>query len=255
MSDEIISKVKLLIDSKIGDPARLQHILDALSDGNSLEPHDQDYLQELTKELDQHGSQLQKIGEVESPDVPKVEERNHDISGNPEVQEARERPARKNIAIIASVIAAIVVAYVGLDVYSVSMLEFRPHYGNQFQISPNEVHIQADVCNPSFFPATFNKYEISAFYNSQLIEQADIQGNMVSPKTMSTLDGVFALNVDSVMKLKQENSTFDPSLATITTTVDAPIFGAIPFSVVKQYSAEQFQYVLKNGPPGTFSCY
>lgn len=135
------------------------------------------------------------------------------------------------------------------------MLEFRPHYGSQYQISPTEIHIQADVCNPSYFPATFNKYEISAYYNSDLVEQAQIQGNMISPKTAYTLDGVFVLNLDTVLKLKQENATFNPSLATITTTVDAPIFGAIPFSVVKNYTAEQFQEVLKNGPPGSFSCH
>ncbi|MDE1830571.1 MAG: hypothetical protein KGI25_09630 [Thaumarchaeota archaeon] len=251
MSDDTISKVKSLIDSKKGDPQRLQQILDTLTQGKPLEISDQDYLQELTKELPQPEPESKDGTEPESLDLPKTE----GISDEQAIHETRNSPSRKKVAIIASVIAAIVIAYVGLDVYSVSMLEFRPHYGNQYQISPTEIHIEADVCNPSFFPATFNKYEISAFYNSELIEQAQIQGNMISPKTMSTLDGVFALNTDTVMKLKQDNATFDPTLATITTTVDAPIFGAIPFSVVKQYTAQQFQDVLKNGPPGAFSCY
>ena len=88
-----------------------------------------------------------------------------------------------------------------------------------------------------------------------MIEQAVIEGNMISPKAMATLDGVFALNSGAIQKLQQENSTFDPKHAKITTTVDAPIFGAVPFSVVKQFTAQQFQDVLKNGPPGSFSCY
>lgn len=256
VSDEEIRLVKSLLDSNVGDPARLRRILDSLQRGVSLDISEQEYLQEISK----------TVQPPNPPDIPTDKDSRQEPPTMTEDKEAEQAdelhpgeswtPAsRKKIAIVASVIAALIVAYVGLDVYSVGMLEFRPHSGNQYPISPTEIHIQADVCNPSFFPATFNKYEISAFYNSELIEKAELEGNTVSPKAMSTLDGVFALNTDAILRLKQENASFDPTLAKITTTVDAPIFGAIPFSVVKEYSAAQFQEVLKNGPPGSFSCY
>ncbi len=256
MSEDKIKIVQALLDSKKGDQVRLQQILETLQQGRSLDASDQNYLEQISKEFQSPDltSESSEHIEHESLDTPVQQENDNESLENATIQEVKNSPSRKKIAIIAAVIAVIVIAYVGLDVYSVSTLQFRPNLGNQYQISPTEIHIQADVCNPSFFPASFNKYEIVAFYNSEQIEKAEISGTTISPKTMSTMDGIFALNSDTILKLKQENATFDPTLAKITTTVDAPIFGAIPFSVVKEYSAEQFQQVLRNGPPGSFSC-
>ncbi len=262
MSDEnIIIVVQSLIDSKKGDPLRLQQILEKLQGGKPLDISDQDYIRSITSETSlimpsepQESAEPHEQDKIGSPFSSVEEEKNDETLEKEVISETRNSPSRKKIAIIASVIVAIVFVYVGLDAYSVSTLQFRPHSGNQYQISPTQIHIQADVCNPSFFPATFNKYEISAFYNSDLIERAELDGRTVLPKSSSTLDGVFVLNTDVVLRLKQENVTFDPALAKITTTVDAPIFGTIPFSIVKQYTAEQFQGVLGNGPPGSFSC-
>ena len=267
MSDDTVRLIQSLIDAKKGDTVRLQQILDALQQGNTLDISDQNYLQEvsaapqkysdddstITPDLSEdEASELESLDSLES--APKEEEAGEALDGDAGIRDTRNAPSRKKIAILVAVIVAIVVAYVGLDSYAVSTLQFRPNTSNEYQISPTEIHIQADVCNPSFFPASFNKYEITAFYNSSIIEKAEIGGSTLSSKTMSTVDGVFALNTDALFKLKQENATFDPTLAKITTSVDAPIFGIIPFSVVKQYSAEQFHDVLKNGPPGSFSC-
>jgi hypothetical protein len=121
-------------------------------------------------------------------------------------------------------------------------------------ISQTQLFIQSDVCNPSYFPASFNKYEINAFYKTYSIETAYISGSTISPKTYEILNGVFTVNKDAVTQLQNGNFTFDPNLAHVTTTVDAPIFGLIPFSVAKEYAGDEFQKVLKNGPPDSFSC-
>lgn len=251
MQDDTIRLVQSLIDSNIGDQAKLKAILNALQVGLPLDVSDEEYVKSISGQLQPTSS---TTPELPTQNVTPKPEESNDAVENDTLQGARPARSRKKVAVIASIIAVIVIAYIGLDTYSVGQLQFRPHSGNQYQISPTEIHIEAEVCNPSFFPTTFNKYEISAFYNSDLIEKAEIQGSTVSPKTMSTLEGVFALNADALYKLRQGNFTFDPTLAKITTTVDAPIFGAIPFSVVKQYTAQQFQDVLKNGPPGSFSC-
>ena len=267
MSDDAIRLVQSLIDAKKGDANRLQQILGTLQQGKSLDISDQDYLQEISseqqKQPDEDSAMTPDLSEHEPykrepldslEDTPKEEENGESLDDDAGIRDTRNAPSRKKIAIVAAVIVAIVVAYVGLDSYAVSTLQFRPNTSNDYEISPTEIHIEADVCNPSFFPASFNKYEITAFYNSSIIEKAEIGGSTLSSKTMTTVDGVFALNTAAILKLKQENATFDPTLARITTSVDAPIFGIIPFSVVKQYSAGQFQDVLKNGPPGSFSC-
>jgi len=267
MSDDTIRLVQSLIDAKKGDTNRLQQILDALQQGKDLDVSDQNYLQEISaepqKQPDEGSAMTPDLSKDETPKIesldsleaaPKEEEAGESLDEDAGIRDTRNAPSRKKIAIVAAVIVAIVVIYVGLDSYAVSTLQFRPNTANEYQISPSEIHIQADVCNPSFFPTSFNKYEITAFYNSSIIETAEINGSTLASKTMATVDGVFALNTDAILKLKQENATFDPALAKITTSVDAPIFGVIPFSVAKQYSAAQFHDVLKNGPPGSFSC-
>lgn len=260
MSDDAINLVQSFIDSKKGDTNRLQEILIKLQQGNSLDASDQSYLDEIIKEVQAAEQTPSETLEhpnseiLEHPDFSEQQNVEHESLDDAVIRETRNSPSRKRVIAISAVIVSIVVAYVGLDVYSVGTLQFRPVQGNQYQISPTEIHIRAAVCNPSFFPVTFNKYEISAFYDSEPIEKAEINGSTVSPKTASVVEGIFVLNADSILKLKEKNATFDPTLAKITTTVDAPIFGAIPFSVVKQYSAEQFQDVLRNGPPGDFSC-
>ncbi len=256
MSEDKIKIVQSLLDSKKGDQTRLQQILTILQEGRSLDTTDQNYLEEVSKELQPSNLTLESSEHAErgSLNTPMQEEKKDESFENTMIQETKNSPSRKKVIVIVAVIAAIIAVYVGFDTYSVGTLQFRPNLGNQYQISPTEIHIQADVCNPSFFPVGFSKYEIVAFYNSEQIEKAEIGGTTISPKTMSTVDGVFALNADVILKLKQENTNFDPTLAKITTTVDAPIFGAIPFSIVKEYSAEKFQQVLRNGPPGSFSC-
>jgi len=268
MSDDTIRLVQSLIDSKKGDAYRLQQILDTLQQGRSLDISDQNYLQEIfaepPKQPDEGPSMVSGIVEDETLDrqecsdspesAPKEEETGKPLDDDAGIRDTRNAPSRKKIAVVAAVIVAIVVAYVGLDSYAVSTLQFRPTAEDQYQMSPTQIHIQADVCNPSFFPTSFNKYDITAFYNSSVIETAELGGATLSSKSMSTVDGVFSLNADALLKLKQENATFDPTLAKITTSVDAPIFGIIPFLVVKQYSSQQFHDVLKNGPPGSFSC-
>jgi hypothetical protein len=264
MSDDTIRLVQSLIDAKKGDTARLQKILDILQQGNTVDISDQNYLRDLSGESEPKDSAIiSDLSDEKTPTqepfdslevTPKEEETSESLDDDAGIRDTRNAPSRKKIAIVTAVIVAIVVAYVGLDSYAVSTLQFRPNTSNDYQISPTAVHIQADVCNPSFFPASFNKYVITAFYNSSVIEKAEIGGSTLSSKTMTTVNGVFVLNTTAILKLKQENATFDPTLARITTSVDAPIFGVIPFSVVKQYSAEQFNNVLKNGPPGSFSC-
>ena len=261
MSDDQIKLVQSLIESGKGDIDRLRSILDTLQKGNPLEEYDQKYLQEITEKL--HSNDL------ETPSSPYLETADTDVTPEGKVldkqnsddgfsQETKTSTSnsslKKRIITIAAIIAIVVAVYAGLDAYSVTTLQFRPHHGNQYLISQTQVFIQSDVCNPFYFPASFNKYEINAFYKTDSVETAEISGSTISPKTYEILNGVFTLNKNTVTKLQQENFTFDPNQARVITTVDAPIFGVIPFSVVKEYAGDEFQKVLKNGPPGSFNC-
>jgi len=261
MSDDQIKLIQYLIESGEGDIDRLRFILDALQKGNPLDEYDQSYLQEFAKKLHPYDLVTPSSPHSETPTTNVTSEEkisNPQNSDDGVSQETKTFTAnstlKKRIATIAAIIAIVVIVYAGLDTYAVTSLQFRPHHGNQYLISQTQVFIQSDVCNPSYFPASFNKYKINAFYKTDSVETAEISGSIISPKTYETLNGVFTLNKNTITKLQQENFTFDPNQARVTTTVEAPIFGVIPFSVVKEYAGAEFQKVLKNGPPGSFSC-
>ena len=255
MSEDLVNKIEELIKSQKGDIERLQNILIVVKNGEPVSFEDHQYIENLTENQPQSN-------QVPSDNI--IESKPENVSDNtvpsseiPTQTEAKsvKRMSTKKYASIGIIVAIIIVAYVGLDIYAVDSLQFRPHHGKQVAISDTELSIQTDACNPSYFPATFTKYEIDAFYNSDIIEKATVGGSTLSPKSAAVLDGIFAINKQAVTKIGQENATFDPAKATITTSVSAPIFGFIPYTVDQKYAAEDFQKMIKNPPPGTFDCY
>lgn len=248
MSEDLASIIEELIKSGKGDAVRLQNILTAIKNSEPVSFEDHQYIENLTQT---------QPSQVSSDTTQDVTENVSDVSSpaSPEISEPVKKSLSKKYASIGIIVAIIIVAYVGLDVYAVNNLQFRPHHGQQTAISDTELTIQTDACNPSYFPATFTTYEIDAYYNSDIIEKATVGGSTLSPKSAATLDGIFAINKDAVNKIGQTNATFDPTKATITTTVSAPIFGFIPYSIDKKYDALDFQNRIKNPPPGTFDCF
>ena len=248
MSEDLASIIEELIKSGNGDAVRLQNILTAIKNAEPVSFEDHQYIENLTQT---------QPSQVSSDTTQDVTENVSEVSSpaSPEISEPVKKSLSKKYASIGIIVAIIIVAYVGLDVYAVNNLQFRPHHGQQTAISDTELTIQTDACNPSYFPATFTTYEIDAYYNSDIIEKATVGGSTLSPKSAATLDGIFAINKDAVNKIGQTNATFDPTKATITTTVSAPIFGFIPYSIDKKYDALDFQNRIKNPPPGTFDCF
>ncbi len=251
MSENLIKQIQDLISSGKGDEGRLGQILETLQSGNPLDSSEQKYLDSLTPTSIEpiNGGIAESVDSSTSPTSPSVDNSQNKSETYPET-----RAKSKRIVIAAIVVTVLVVAYLGLDVYAVNALQFRPHSGPQTVISDTELGIQADACNPSYFPASFNTYEITAFYKSDTVEKATISGSTISPKSSTILNGVFSLNKDAVAKFRNGNTTFDPIQASIITKVSAPIFGVIPYSVNKEYSVQDFQRIVKEGPPGSYDC-
>lgn len=258
MSEDLVSTIEELIRSERCDVGRLQNVLAAIKNGDPVSFEDHRYIERLTQSQPKSTPVSDDIVEPKPEDtVDKIVSDPSPQTPTPEASgtESTKRSPVKKYASVGIIIAIIIVAYIGLDVYAVNNLQFRPHHGQQVAISDTELSIQTDACNPSYFPATFTKYEIDAFYNSDIIEKATVGGSTLSPKSAATLNGIFAINKDAVTKIGQQNATFDPTKATITTTVNAPILGFIPYAVDKKYPAIEFQNMIKNPPPGTFDCF
>ena len=252
MSEETIKKVQGLIDAGKGDAERLHSILSSLQNNQPLELSDEQYIESLSLTesetkydsitFENTSESIDESNDNNKPETNEISSKNESMSN------------RRKIVVGGIVIAAIIFAYIGANAYAVSMLEFRPHQGSQYAISTTVLHIQAEACNPSYFPASFHSYEITAVYKSQIIETAIINGSTISPKSSLLLDGKFTINKDVVSQLAQQSPQFDSSQAVVKTKLDASIFGIIPFTINKDYSYTQFADVVKNGPPGGYQC-
>jgi hypothetical protein len=251
MSEETIKKVQELIDAGKGDNERLRNILNSLQNEQPLELSDKQYIESLSStEPETKYDSITFENTSESTNEPSF----NDKPETSEISSTNESMSnRKKIAIAGIVIAAIILGYIGANVYAVSTLEFRPHQGTQYALSATVLHIQAEACNPSYFPASFHNYEINAVYKSQILETASINGSTISPKSSLLLDGKFIINKDALSQFAQDPQ-FDASQALVKTNLDAAIFGIIPFTINKDYTGTQFADIVKNGPPGGYQC-
>lgn len=252
MSEDIIKKVQELIDAGKGDSERLLNILNSLQNEQPLELSDQQYIESLSStEPETKYDSITFENTSESNDEP-------DFNDKPETNEISSKNEsngnRKKIAIAGLVVVAIFFSYITADAYAVNSLQIKPHQGNQYAISETVMHIQAQACNPSYFPASFHSYEISAVYKSRVLETASIIGSTISPKSSTLLDGTFTIYKQALSEVANLGSVFNATDAQVITKLNAPIFGIIPFTINKGYSGTEFADVVKNGPPGGYQC-
>lgn len=250
MQEDLAAIIEELIKSEKGDIARLQNILVAIKNGEPVSFEDHQYIESLVPNPSTQSSDI-----VDTRPDNTSPEPNSQTPTSADVESKPVRSPTRKYAIVGIIVAVVLVAYIGLDLYAVNSLQFRPHHGQQVMISDTQLGIQSEACNPSYFPATFAKYKIIALYKSEEIENATIDGVTLSPKSAAILNGVFSINKETAARLANESLPFDSSKASITTSVYAPIFGIIPYTVDTKYSAQDFQDRIKHPPPGTFDCY
>ena len=145
MSEDLIRVIEDMIRSERGDIGRLQDILAAIKNGQTVSLDDQKYIDSLV----QSQSPSNPVSDVDSTDKDTVKPTNTFDNIIPESNlekpspEASEKeivkraPTRK-YASVGIIVAIILVAYIGLDVYAVSNLQFRPHHGQQTIISETQ---------------------------------------------------------------------------------------------------------------------
>jgi hypothetical protein len=253
MSEETIKRVQELIEKGKGDAERLNGILNSLQNGSLLDLSDQQYIENLFSTTDKFETKEESITSEKPPEPINETNNTTDVTDKTSFK-AESKSNRKKIIIAGIVITAIICGFIGTNAYASSTVQIRPHQGNQYAISQTALHIQAEACNPSFFPASFHNYEIIAVYKTKVLEIASINGSTISPKSSMLLDGTFIINKEAVSEFANQSSVFDPKQASVKTKLDAPIFGIIPFAINKEYTGQEFANVVKNGPPGGYQC-
>lgn len=252
MSEEIINKVRELIERGSSDTERLNNILNSLRNGIPLDLSDQQYIENLSSKTE-FETKEESITSEKLPEQANETDNNLDEAGKTSIK-VESKSNRKKIIIAGIVIAVIICSLLGTNAYASSTLQIRPHQGTQYVISETVLHIQAEACNPSYFPASFHNYKIIAIYQSKVLETASINGSTITPKSSILVDGIFTIDKEAISEFAKQGPQFDPSKASVKTELDAPIFGIIPFTINKEYTGPEFANVVKNGPPGGYQC-
>ncbi len=147
MSEDLIRSIEELIKSERGDVGRLQDILSAIKNGELISLEDHQYVESLVQSQSPSStSTISNFDNMSSDTVKPINadekinsESNSEIP-NQEVSEREDvkRTPIKKYASVGIVVAIILVAYIGLDIYAVNNLQFRPHHGQQTVISETQ---------------------------------------------------------------------------------------------------------------------
>ena len=166
------------------------------------------------------------------------------------------------IVIAIAIPIVLIIILLGINFYALSNLQFRMYSVDEFDFFDLSMGNQFEVCNPTFFPASFNKLEIDILYKNSNLATQTVWGQNIPSMTPTVLDGQVKLNGESLLQLflasmgssfGGQGANFDPNQMRFNGKLDALILGIIPFSVSQTFSTDEFIQIMQ-GNSGKWSC-
>jgi hypothetical protein len=151
---------------------------------------------------------------------------------------------RKIIAIAGGaggIIAIFVVALI-INYYATSNLQFRAQGGGDFDFTTFSTSALIDACNPTAFPASFERYTVGVYYKNENFATVMIDGATIMPNDSETLHGTVDINgeiiaglflqglADSFSGQSEQQAAFGEEDITAKTTLETKLLGIIPIS-------------------------
>ncbi len=163
----------------------------------------------------------------------------------------------RHTIITAIAIAAIVIliAHSGLSIVGAQQLEYRWDNPGEFNFFAMLNEGKVEFCNAMPFWTTFQKFEISVFYQSDHMGSYIIKPLTMSPYSSTVQEGTFASDERSEAQhifmtfdfmFNGGNIRLDPNQFIITITTDTPILGIIPHSSTSQMSGFDFDKMMNS---------
>jgi hypothetical protein len=168
----------------------------------------------------------------------------------------------KAVVGIGVAIPVIIIAIIALNFFAVSNLQFRGHSVDDFDFVDLSMDTKFEVCNPTFFPASFDQVSVDIVYKSTNFGTVTIWGQTIHPNSPTVVDGRINLDGQSLLQLfvaafgsafGGEEMDFDPNQMRFIAKLDAPLLGFIPFSVSEEYTTDEFTNMMQ-GQSGQWSC-
>jgi len=159
---------------------------------------------------------------------------------------------------------AIFIALVLMNYYAVNNLQFRSKGMENFDFVTFSMDMQLDACNPTYFPAYFDKMLLVVNYKGKQFATMTLHGTTIMPKQAVTLNGNMAVNAQMVAGLflqgfasafsGQSQQAFNENDLTFKVALDTKTLGFIPLSLSHEFSYNEFQQIMNSRKTSQFSC-
>ena len=112
-----------------------------------------------------------------------------------------------------------------------------------------------EFCNPTVFSTTFDKFQITSFYDAKNIGNYQIETTTIEPQSSIVKKGDFSTEgfqstQHLFMTLDYEFDggavRLDPNKFIVLVTIQTPIIGIIPYSQTNQISGFDLDQIMKN---------
>jgi len=157
------------------------------------------------------------------------------------------------ITAIAIVVIVIPFAYSTLSIVGAQQLEYRWDNPGEFTFFTMLNEGEMEFCNTMPFWTSFQKFEISTFYQTEHLGSFIVQPLTINPFSSTVQEGVFSSEEKSESQhifmtfdfmFNGGNIRLDPNQFIIAITTDTPILGIIPYSTTTQISGFEFDKMM-----------
>ena len=159
------------------------------------------------------------------------------------------------VTLIAIIIIIIPFAYSGLNIIGANQLEYKWSGSEEFSFFAMSNNGNMEFCNTMPFPTSFEKFQITSFYDAKNIGMYEIMSTTVEPQSSIIKKGSFSTEEfqstqHMFMTLDYEFDggaiRVDPNKFIVVVTIQTPIMGIIPYSNTVQVSGFELDQIMKN---------
>jgi len=159
------------------------------------------------------------------------------------------------ITFIAIIIIIIPFAYSGLNIIGANQLEYKWSGTEGFSFFAMSNSGEMEFCNSMPFSTSFQKFQITSFYDIKNIGTYEIESTTIEPQSSIVKKGDFSTDEfqstqHMFMTLDYEFDggavRVDPNKFIVLVTIQTPIMGIIPYSHTMQISGFELDQTMKN---------
>jgi len=159
------------------------------------------------------------------------------------------------ITIIAIIIIVISIVFSASSVIGVNQMEYRWDGPGEFNYFNMLNHGEMEFCNTLPFWMSFDRFEVVAFYQSDILGVFTISPVTMNPYSSTVEKGIF--KSEEMSEAQHIFMTFDfefnggiirldPNQFIIVINADTPILGVIPYTTTSQMSGFEFDQIMNS---------